>query len=128
MVLMSIRRVVPDITTQRLEESREFYVGLLGFEVAMDMDWVVTLVSPVNPTAQVILMTRDATAPVQPQMSIEVANVDAVHREAVVRGDDIIYPLTDEPWGVRRFFVRDPTGVVVNVLQHQSQDENVDHS
>lgn len=125
---MSIRRVVPDITTQRLEESREFYVGLLGFEVAMDMDWVVTLVSPVNPTAQVTLMTRDATAPVQPQMSIEVADVDAVHQEAVGRGDDIVYPLTDEPWGVRRFFVRDPTGVVINVLGHQSQDEDVDHS
>lgn len=118
---MSIRRVVPDITTQRLDESREFYVGLLGFEVAMDLDWVVTLVSPINPTAQVILMTRDATAPVQPQMSIEVANVDAVHREAVDRGDDIIYPLTDEVWGVRRFFVRDPTGVVINVLGHRSR-------
>ncbi len=128
MVLMSIRRVVPDITTQRLEESREFYVGLLGFEVAMDMDWVVTLVSPVNPTAQVILMTRDAPAPVQPQMSIEVADVDAVHREAVARGDEIIYPLTDEPWGVRRFFVREPTGVVINVLGHQPQDESVEHS
>ena len=127
-MLMSIRRVVPDITTQRLEESREFYVGLLGFEVAMDMGWVMTLVSPVNPTAQVILMTRDATAPVQPEMSIEVANVDAVHHEAVERGDDIIYPLTDEPWGVRRFFVRDPTGVVINVLGHLPQDENVDHT
>ena len=110
--------MVPDITTQRLEESREFYVGLLGFEVAMDMDWVVTLVSPMNPTAQVILMTRDATAPVQPQVSIEVADVDAVHRQAVERGDAIVYPLTDEAWGVRRFFVRDPAGVVVNVLGH----------
>ena len=121
-VQMSIRRVVPDITTPRLDESREFYVGLLGFEVAMDMDWVVTLVSPVNPTAQVILMSRDATAPVQPQMSIEVTNVDAVHQEAVDRGDDIVYPLTDEPWGVRRFFVRDPTGVVINVLGHHSHE------
>ena len=126
-VPMSIRRVVPDITTPRLQESREFYVGLLGFEVAMDMDWVVTLVSPANPTAQVILMTRDATAPVQPQMSIEVADVDAVHQQAVARGDDIVYPLTDEPWGVRRFFVRDPSGVVVNVLAHRSQVENPDH-
>ncbi len=127
-MLMSIRRVVPDITTQRLEESREFYVGLLGFQVGMDMDWVVNLVSPVNPTAQVILMTGDATAPVQPQMSIEVEDVDAVHHDAVERGDDIIYPLTDEPWGVRRFFVRDPNGVVINVLGHQSQDKHVEHS
>ena len=125
---MSIRRVVPDITTPRLEQSRDFYVGLLGFQVAMDMGWVVNLVAPDNPTAQVILMTRDATAPVQPQMSIEVADVDAVHHKAVDRGDDIVYPLTDEPWGVRRFFVRDPAGVVINVLGHQSQDENVDPS
>jgi catechol 2,3-dioxygenase-like lactoylglutathione lyase family enzyme len=119
---MSVQRVVPDITTDRIEESREFYVGLLGFEVAMDMDWVVTLVSPVNRTAQVILMTRDARAPLQPQMSIEVTNVDAVHAEALRRGDDVIYPLTDEPWGVRRFFVRDPSGVVVNVLGHQAPE------
>lgn len=60
---MGIRRVVPDITTRRLNASREFYVGLLGFEVAMDMDWVVTLVSPMNPTAQVTLMNHDASAP-----------------------------------------------------------------
>lgn len=86
------------------------------------MGWVVNLVSPLNPTAQVILMTRDATAPVQPQMSIEVADVDAVHREAVARGDEIVHPLTDEPCGVRRFFVRDPNGVVVNVVGHRAQD------
>ena len=117
---MSIRRVVPDITTQRLKESSEFYVGLLGFKVAMDMDWVVTLVSPLNPTAQVILMNRDATAPVQPEMSIEVSDVDAIHAEALRRGDDVVYPLTDEPWGVRRFFVRDPSGIVINVLGHRA--------
>jgi len=118
---MGVRRVVPDITTQRLRSSLEFYVGLLGFEVAMDMDWVVTLVSPVNPTAQITLMNRDATAPVQPQMSVEVSNVDAVHAEALRRGDDVLYPLTDEPWGVRRFFVRDPSGVVINVLGHRPE-------
>jgi catechol 2,3-dioxygenase-like lactoylglutathione lyase family enzyme len=125
---MTIRRVVPDITTPDLEASREFYVGLLGFEVAMDMDWVVNLVSPTNPTAQVILMTRDATAPVQPQVSIEVADVDAVYEKAVERGDDIVYPVTNEPWGVRRFFVRDPAGVVVNVVGHRSPGGSVDRS
>lgn len=120
MCSMSIRRVVPVITTPRLQESSEFYVGLLGFRVAMDMDWVVTLVSPLNPTAQVILMNRDATAPVQPEMSIEVSDVDAIHAEALRRGDDVVYPLTDEPWGVRRFFVRDPSGIVINVLGHRA--------
>jgi hypothetical protein len=57
-----------------------------------------------------------------------VAIVDAVYEKAVDRGEDIVCPLTDEPWGVRRFFVRDPAGVVVNVLGHQSLGENVDRS
>jgi hypothetical protein len=39
---MSIRRVVPDITSDRLDESRDFYTAFLGFEVAMDMGWIVT--------------------------------------------------------------------------------------
>jgi hypothetical protein len=55
---MSIRRVVPDITCNQIHESRKFYTGFLGFDVAMDMDWVVTLVSPCNPTAQITLVQR----------------------------------------------------------------------
>jgi uncharacterized glyoxalase superfamily protein PhnB len=97
-------------------------VGLLGFEVGMDMGWVVTYVSPANPTAQVIVMQRDASAPVQPQMSIEVSDVDAVYAEALRRSEEIVHPLTDEPWGVRRFFVLDPNGLVVNVLGHRPSE------
>jgi catechol 2,3-dioxygenase-like lactoylglutathione lyase family enzyme len=115
---MAIRRVVPDIQSQRFDESRAFYTDVLGFEVGMDMDWVMTFVSPTNPTAQVILISEDASAPVVPQMSVEVDDVDAVYAEAVRQGLEIVHPLTDEPWGVRRFFVRDPNGIVVNVLTH----------
>jgi catechol 2,3-dioxygenase-like lactoylglutathione lyase family enzyme len=113
---LTIRRVVPVVTTRSPDQSREFYVRLLGFEVAMDAEWIMSLVSPMNPTAQIAVVTRDATSPVQPQLTIEVADVDAVHTEALRRGDEVVYPLTDEPWGARRFFVRDPNGVVVNVL------------
>lgn len=115
---MSIRRAVPNIASDKLDACREFYTGLLGFQVAMDMGWIITLVSPSNPTAQVSVMREDATAPVVPQISIEVADVDAVHAEAVRRGLEIVHPLTDEPWRVRRFFVKDPNGVVLNVVSH----------
>jgi catechol 2,3-dioxygenase-like lactoylglutathione lyase family enzyme len=115
---MSIRRVVPDITSERFGASRDFYVGLLGFELAMDTEWIMTFASPTNPTAQVSVMKRDATASVQPDVSVEVADVDGLYARAQRRGDDIAYPLTDEAWGVRRFFVRDPNGVVINVLSH----------
>jgi catechol 2,3-dioxygenase-like lactoylglutathione lyase family enzyme len=114
---MNIRRVVPDITSDRVDESRDFYTGL-GFQIAMDMGWVITLVSPSNPTAQITVMRDDHSADVHPQMSIEVDNVDEAHAKAVERGLEIVYPLTDEPWGVRRFFVIDPNGVVINILSH----------
>ena len=115
---MSVRRIVVDIKSERFGESRDFYVGLLGFDVAMDMDWIMTFVSPTNPTAQISVMKRDATANVDADVSIEVADVENVYAQAQRRGDAILYPLTDEPWGVRRFLVRDPNGKVINVLSH----------
>ena len=118
---MSIRRVVPNLNTDRLDESRKFYVEFLGFDVAMDMGWIVTLASPSNPTAQISLLRAPASAPPQSPMSlsIEVADVDAVHAKAVALGVQIVYPLTTEPWGVRRFHVTDPNGVVINIMSHQ---------
>ena len=116
---MSIRRVVPDLSSERLDESRAFYVDVLGFEVAMDLGSVVTLASPANPTAQITLMRRDGSRRLLPQMTIEVADVDAVYNEAVRRGARVLFPPTDESWGVRRFFLFDPNDVVINVMSHR---------
>jgi predicted enzyme related to lactoylglutathione lyase len=119
---MSIRRVVPNINSDRIEESRTFYTEFLGLEVAMDMGWIVTLVSPSNPTAQISLLREPSSAAPHPQvsLSVEVADVDAIHARAVARGLQIVYPLTTEPWGVRRFHVVDPNGVVINVMSHHT--------
>jgi catechol 2,3-dioxygenase-like lactoylglutathione lyase family enzyme len=116
---VTIRRVVPDVETKDLEASRSFYTAVLGFVPSMDLGWIVTLASPDEPKVQISLMTGDATAPAVPAISVEVTDVDAVHDRATAAGVEIVHPLTDEPWGVRRFFVRDPNGVVVNVLQHR---------
>ena len=105
---MSVRRIVPDIKSKHLDASRQFYVDVLGLEVAMDMGSIVTLVSPSNPTAQVTVMRDDDSSAILPQVSIEVSDVDGAHSRAVSRGHKIVYPLTNEPWGVRRFFVIDP--------------------
>lgn len=115
---MSIRRVMPDIRTEAVEESKDFY-SRLGFEEVMDLGWVITYASPSNPTAQVTFMTHDETAPVVPDLSIEVDDVDAAYAALSETGAEIVHPLSDEVWGVRRFFVRDPNGKVVNVVGHR---------
>jgi catechol 2,3-dioxygenase-like lactoylglutathione lyase family enzyme len=117
-VVVSILRVVPDIVCDKIEESRDFYVRVLGFDAAMDMGWIVTLVSPDVPTAQLSLFPADDRSPAAPDVTVEVDDVDAVHGAVVRGGFEIAYPLTDEDWGVRRFFVVDPSGVVVNVMSH----------
>jgi len=115
---MTIRRIVPDIKSERLDDSRAFYVDFLGLKVGMDLGWIVTFVSPSNPTAQISVMRDDNPSTLMPNVSIEVADVDEVHARAIERGLQIVYPLTDEPWGIRRFFVVDPNGVIVNVSSH----------
>jgi uncharacterized glyoxalase superfamily protein PhnB len=115
---MDIRRVVPDFHVADPAASARFYADLLGFEVAMDLGWVVMLAAPGNRTAQVNLMREDASAPVVPDASIEVDDVDAAYADAQRMGAEIVHPLTDEPWGVRRFFVREPGGKVLNILSH----------
>ena len=119
MACMAILRTVANLATEDLTTATTFYVDVLGFEVAMDMGWIVTLSDPGNPKAQLSLMTRDATAPVIPDVSVEVEDVDAAHQAAHQAGAEVVHPLTDEPWGVRRFFMRDPNGKVINVLTHQ---------
>ncbi|MEW1638132.1 VOC family protein [Streptomyces sp. NPDC093801] len=115
---MSVRRVVPNVRSEAVQESREFY-GLLGFEEVMNHGWIMTLASPSSPTAQISFMAADRTAPVTPDMSVEVDDVDAAYAAVRESGAEIVHPLQDEEWGVRRFFVRDPNGRVVNVLGHR---------
>ncbi|MEU8842198.1 VOC family protein [Streptomyces roseus] len=115
---MTVRRVVPNIQSEAAQDSREFY-GRLGFEEVMNHGWIMTLASPTSPAAQISFMTRDETAPVIPDVSVEVDDVDAAYAAMRDGGAEIVHPLTDEEWGVRRFFVRDPNGRVVNVLAHR---------
>ena len=53
-----------------------------------------------------------------PHVSIEVDDVDVAYKKAVIYGGEIVYELQDEPWGVRRFFVRDPAGMTLNIMSH----------
>ena len=71
---MTISRAVPNIKAERPAETREFFVELLGFEVAMDLDWVVTVASPADPSVQVTIISNDDMA--APGISVGVADVD----------------------------------------------------
>jgi catechol 2,3-dioxygenase-like lactoylglutathione lyase family enzyme len=118
---MSVRRIVPNINSANPSASKSFYEDVIGLRAVMDMGWIVTFASPSNPTAQVSLVASGMRDEPHADVSIEVANVDHCHALAQAGGHAVAYPLTDEPWGVRRFFVRDPNGVIVNVVSHKPE-------
>jgi predicted enzyme related to lactoylglutathione lyase len=118
---MGIRRIVPNIVSSHPDLCRDFYAGFPGLRIGMDMGWIVTYVSQENPTAQVSIVRGGDSPPAADRsvsLTVEVADVDRAHQEAVARGYPILYPLTNEPWGVRRFHVADPNGIVINVMCH----------
>jgi catechol 2,3-dioxygenase-like lactoylglutathione lyase family enzyme len=114
---MQIARAVPNIRTDRPAETRDFFVNGLGFEVVMDIGWIVTVAAPGNHTAQVNIIGNDD--PAAPGISVGVDDVDAAHAAAVEQGLEIAYELRDEDWGVRRFMLREPSGTTVNVVSHR---------
>ena len=108
---------VPILSVADIDAARDHYRQVLGLREVMDFGWIVTLADE-SGRQQVSLMTRDQTAPVNPTASVEVDDVDAAYATAREQGLEIVHELQLEPWGVRRFFFRDPSGNVINVLSH----------
>lgn len=115
---MAVRRIVTNIGTDRVTAARAFYGNVLGMTVAMDQGWIVTFTSTVPTTPQVSVASEGGSGTPVPDISIEVDNLDEVHRCAVAAGFPIEYGPATEPWGVRRFHVRDPFGRLLNILAH----------
>ncbi|MBK6266204.1 VOC family protein [Marivirga sp. S37H4] len=118
-----MRRIVPNIYSDNLEASKAFYVNFLQMDLMMDLGWVLTFASGENPTAQIsIFKNEGAEKPDNKSifLSIEVSDVDKMYERAEKMDCDIVYKLTDEDWGVRRFFVKDPNGVTINLLTHKN--------
>jgi predicted enzyme related to lactoylglutathione lyase len=117
---MDIRRIIPNISSNNMDESKEFYLNFLGLNMVMDMHWVITFASPTNPTAQINIVKSDLQFSTNDHVTItiEVSDVDSLYEKAKQHKYEITYPITNEPWGVRRFWVRDPNGVTINLMTH----------
>lgn len=117
---MTIKRIVPNISSNKLDESKEFYINFLGLTLAMDMKWILTFASNSNPTAQISIVQNDNpdNSNSNITLSIEVSDIDELYDKAKSLNYEITYQITNEPWGVRRFFVKDPNGVTINLMTH----------
>ena len=113
-----IFRIIPNLKVADAGAGHDFFTDYLGLKKQFDLGWVASFRSPENRSIQVSLVSADASAREDSAISVAVDDVDAAYAEARRRGYEIVHPLTEEAWGPRRFFVRDPNGIVVNVLGH----------
>ena len=115
---MTVKRIVTNIAGSDMTAAKSFYGGILGLQVVMDHGWIVTFATDAAAAQQVSIASEGGSGTAVPDLSIEVDNLDDVHRRMIAAGVAIEYGPTTEPWGVRRFYVRDPFGRLLNILSH----------
>lgn len=116
---MAVRRIVANIATADPARAAAFYGAILGMPVVMDHGWIVTYAGQDTAPAQLSFASEGGSGTPVPDLSIEVDDLDDVLQRIRSAGIDVVYGPVEEPWGVRRFFVRDPFGRLLNLLSHR---------
>ncbi|MEC0208377.1 VOC family protein [Paenibacillus ehimensis] len=119
---MKVRRIVANIDTRKIEEAKSFYHDVLGLDLLMDHGWIATYGSNEEMSVQVSFASEGGSGTPTPDLSIEVDDVEAALERVKRAGFSVEYGPVNEPWGVRRFFVRDPFGKLINILAHGQAD------
>ena len=114
-----IKRIVPNVATSAVEKAHTFYHDVLGLKLMMDLGWIRTYGSDSKMTVQISFLSEGGSGTPVPDLSIEVDNLAAALKRVRKAGVPVEYGPKSEPWGVRRFYVRDPFGKLINILQHE---------
>lgn len=115
---MAVKRIVANIYAEDPAAAASFYRDFLGLDSVMDHGWIVTYAAKGTAHPELSVARQGGSDTPLPALSIEVDDIAAAYRQATLMRLEIVYDLVDEPWGVRRFYVRDPFGNVINILAH----------
>lgn len=120
-----LKGTYPVLCSEKIGESREFYVQHFGFNVVFDSDWYVSLRHSERPEFELALL--DATHETLPDgyrepvagllLNFEVSDVDAEYERLIGNaGLPVLLDLRDEPFGQRHFITADPNGIMIDVI------------
>ncbi|WP_313803699.1 VOC family protein [Cytobacillus sp.] len=115
---MKVKRIIANIETQDLSKAKYFYGEVLGLDQLMNMGFIATYGSHEKMDTQISFLSSGGSGTPVPDLSIEVDDLDNALIRIKKADVPIEYGPIEEPWGVRRFFVKDPFGKLVNILSH----------
>lgn len=114
---MKIKRIDTTFSTEKLQESKDFYMNHFGFKLAYESDWYIELVTPEGDAGiSFTLPQREEGEFFNGKgmiLSFEVEDVEAEYNRLKEDNVTIYQDLQDKPWGERSFVVDDPNGVHV---------------
>ncbi|WP_175959694.1 VOC family protein [Burkholderia pyrrocinia] len=113
---MKVKRIVANIDTRSVDDAKCFYQQIFGLDLLMDHGWIATYGNAEPMSVQISFASQGGSGTPTPDLSIEVDDLDEALARVHAAGVPVEYGPADEPWGVRRFYVRDPFGKLVNVL------------
>ncbi len=114
-----VKRIVLNIDAPKIADAAGFYRDILGLDLMMDHGWIATYgAADQKMDVQISFASEGGSGTPTPDLSIEVDHVDEVLEKIKTAGFPVEYGPADEPWGVRRFYTRDPFGKLVNILSH----------
>ncbi|KWC87700.1 VOC family protein [Burkholderia cepacia] len=116
---MKVKRIVANIDSRSIDDAKRFYQRIFGLDLLMDHGWIATYGNAEKMDVQISFASQGGAGTPTPDLSIEVDDVDEALARVHAAGIPVEYGPADEPWGVRRFYVRDPFGKLVNVLAHR---------
>jgi catechol 2,3-dioxygenase-like lactoylglutathione lyase family enzyme len=115
---MKIKRIVANVKASNLERAQAFYGDVLGMDLQMDLDWIRTYGTSTKMQPQISFLSEGGSGAPSPDMSIEVDDLAEALERIQCAGIQVEYGPVEEPWGVKRFFVRDPFGRLLNIMAH----------
>lgn len=116
---LRVRRIVANIEAPDPAAAQMFYGEVFGLSCLMDFGWITTFGHAGAQTVQVSFANEGGSGTAVPGLTIEVDDLDEAQRRCENAGFPIVYGPVLEPWGIRRFFVRDPFGTLVNIAVHE---------
>lgn len=119
------------IITEKMEETKGFYIKTLGFGVAFENEFYLLMHTP-NKEAEIsfLLPKHESQQPLfqkpfQGQgmyLTIEMDDVDKIYQELKQKGIKIEIDIRNEPWGDRHFAIKDPNGVGIDIVKYSVTD------
>ena len=123
---MNLTSVYPVIATDKVAESKAFYLNHFPFETSFDSPWYVSLKSTgEHPFELAILEYNHETMPEAFRknfsggllINFEVEEVDSVYKKFQEEAVPIIKTLCSEDFGQRHFVIADPNGILIDIIQ-----------